>query len=231
MTSDPKRILIVDDEEDLTWSIARSLRKENEQYEIMCVNSGEEALEVIRRFSLDLLITDIRMPGIDGLILLDYVKKYHSQMKVIIMTASDSIELRDRLAFPNSVYFIEKPFEIAELKKIIHQAVQKSTDNYKSRLVELNLADIIIRNCQKKFNGNLSISNGTENGVIHFRAGEIIHAQVGTLEGEKALSNVLKWNDGYYDTTLSETPIRKTIHSGWRTLLKKYSSQNIGKFI
>lgn len=231
MASASKKILIVDDEEDLTWSIARSLRKENEQYEIICVNSGEEALEVLKRFSLDLLITDIRMPGIDGLMLLQHVKKYHPNIQVIVMTASDSNELKNSILNKNEIFYIEKPFEITDLKKIIYQAVQKSTDNYKSRLIEMNLEDIIIYNCRKKFNGNLKVSNGKENGVIHFRAGEIIHAQVGTLEGEKALLNVLNWSDGHYDTILSDSPIRKTINSGWRALLKKYSSQHIGKFM
>lgn len=231
MTSASKRILIVDDEEDLTWSIARSLRKENEQYEIICVNSGEEALEVIRRFSLDLLITDIRMPGIDGLILLDHVNKFHPGMKVIVMTASDSAEIKNMISNDNEIFYIEKPFEITQLKKIIYQAVQKSSDNYKSRLIEMNLEDIIIHNCQKKINGNIKISNGKVNGTIHIRSGEIIHVQVGALEGEKALLNVLNWSDGFYDTILTDSPIRKTINSGWRALLKKYNSQHIGKFI
>jgi len=188
-------------------------------------------LDVLKRFSLDLLITDICMPGIDGLKLLDYVKKYHLQMEIIIMTASDSVEIKNSVSNSNDIFYIEKPFEITDLKQIIYQAVQKSTDNYKSRLIEMNLEDIIIHNCQKKFNGNLKISNGKEKGTIHFRSGEIIHAQVGALEGEKALLNVLNWNDGYYNTILTNSPIRKTINSGWRTLLKKYSSQNIGKFI
>ena len=221
MTSNSKRILIVDDEEDLTWSIARSLRKESEQLEIICVNSGEEALEVLKRFNLDLIISDIRMPGMDGFELLDYVKKTHPSLQVIIMTAWDENEVKKMIDLQSGIFYIEKPFDITKLKQIIYQAVTKSSDKYKGRFIDLNLKNVININCQNKFNGFLNITNGKEIGEIHFRSGEIIHAQVGNVEGDNALLNVLNWNDGQYDTVLTDSPVRKTISTSWKTLLKK----------
>jgi hypothetical protein len=85
----------------------------------------------------------------------------------------------------------------------------------------MNLKDIIRHNCQNKFNGHLKITNGNKNGVIYFRAGEVIHAQVGELEGEKAFLDVLNWNDCQYDTVLTDSPIKKSIHKDWKTLLEK----------
>jgi len=122
MTSTSKRILIVDDEEDLTWSISRSLRKEDEQYEIICVNSGDEAVKFLNRISFDLLLSDIRMPGQNGLMLLGYAKKHFPDMKVIIMSAYYGPEIEALLGNRSDMFYVEKPFEIQYLKKVINWA-------------------------------------------------------------------------------------------------------------
>lgn len=225
MTSTSKKILLVDDEEDLTWSISRSLRKENEQYEIICVNSGDEALKFLNRISFDLLISDIRMPGQNGFTLLSYVKRYHPAMKVIIMSAWYGIEIEAIVEKSSNLYYIEKPFDIRYLKKVIDQALMNTSDKYKNRFIDLSLKDIIRYNCQNKINGYLNISNGKKNGIIHFRCGEVIHAQVGEIEGECAFLDVLNWNNFEYDTILTNKPIKKTINNDWKMLIEKYNLQ------
>lgn len=224
MTSTSKKILIADDEDDLTWSISRSLRKENEQYEIICVNSGDEALKFLKRISFDLLISDIRMPGKNGFMLLSYVKKHHPDMKVIVMSAWYGSEIKEIVEKTTDMFYIEKPFEISHLKKIIYQVFYSVANEYKSRLVDLSLKDIIRHNCQNKFNGSLNVTNGKESGIIYFRAGEVIHVQVGTMEGENAFRDVLNWNDFDYDTVLVCKPMKKTIDNGWAMLLEKCDS-------
>lgn len=224
MRSASKRILIVDDEEDLTWSVSRSLRKENEQYEVICVSSGDEALEILKQISVDLIISDIRMPGKDGIRLLNYVMNNYPHIKVIIMSAWYGDEIKEMLSSATGVFYIEKPFDIAELKRIIYKAVYKSVDPYGGRLIDLSVRDIIQHNCQRKFNGSINITNGKENGIIHFRSGEIIHAQVGEVEGENAIRDVLNWNDCQCNVVLSDIPIKKTIHDGWKTILENFFS-------
>ena len=63
-------VLIVDDEETLTWSMSKSLSKDRDKYGILIANTGKEALEILDNHVVDLVITDIRMPDINGLDLL-----------------------------------------------------------------------------------------------------------------------------------------------------------------
>jgi len=225
MTSASQKILIVDDEEDLTWSISRSLSKENEPYEIICVNSGDEALKFLRQIRFDLLISDIRMPGEDGFRLISYVKKHHPDMKVIIMSAWYGNEIKEMIERTTDIFYIEKPFEIQELKDKIYQAFHPTAAGYNKRFIDLSLKDIIRYNCQHKLNGFLNVSNGKENGVIYFRSGEVIHARVGEREGESAFLDVLNWNRFEYDTVLTDVPMKTTINSNWKTLLNRYDSE------
>jgi len=65
MAENLKKVLIVDDEETLTWSMARSLSKDKDNYEVLIVNNGSEALNFLEKNKIDLVISDIRMPDIN----------------------------------------------------------------------------------------------------------------------------------------------------------------------
>ncbi len=124
MDLEKKRILIVDDEEDLTWSISKRLAKDGDSLEIICTNSGSNALEMLSKYKVDLLVTDIRMPGISGLQLLNEVKVRYPRTPVIVMTAYGSIEVKKVLEHLGKTGYIEKPFEINELRKLIYSLLR-----------------------------------------------------------------------------------------------------------
>ncbi len=80
----PPRILIVDDEEILREAIGMIV--ESEGYQATCAQNGSEALEIVRRQPFDLVITDMKMPGLDGMEVLREVKLLAPNIKVIIIT-------------------------------------------------------------------------------------------------------------------------------------------------
>ena len=112
MLNDLKKVLIVDDEETLTWGMAKSLSKDKDKYEVLIANNGREAINLLNENEIDLVISDIRMPDINGLDLLVNIKKEHPQTKVIIMTAYGSSDVQKEANRRGSLYYIEKPFEI-----------------------------------------------------------------------------------------------------------------------
>jgi len=81
MVKDLKKVLIVDDEETLTWSMSKSLSKDRDKYEVIIANNGKEALNQLKKNDIDLVISDIRMPDVNGLDLLVRVKKEFPQPK------------------------------------------------------------------------------------------------------------------------------------------------------
>jgi two-component system, response regulator, stage 0 sporulation protein F len=120
-----KKILIVDDEEDLTWSISKGLTRESDSLEVMCANSGHMALDILAQQSVDLMVTDIRMPGMSGPELIKKVKSIYPMIKVIIMTAFSNLENVD-LNSNLPIMIIEKPFEIHELRSLINKSLHFS---------------------------------------------------------------------------------------------------------
>lgn len=121
-----KKVLIVDDEEDITWSIARGLIKDSKTLEILCANNGSAALDILSKNRIHLLITDIRMPGVNGRQLFEQVKQLYSGMGIIVMTAYESREIDEWFPCNDVISYIEKPFEISDLRKRILSFVNKN---------------------------------------------------------------------------------------------------------
>jgi CheY-like chemotaxis protein len=214
-----KSILIVDDEEDLTWSIARSLHKHEDIFDVTCVNSGEEALATLRDRRMDLVISDIHMPHVDGFALIKHIRANYPKCQIIIMTAYGSSQIQDEVNALGSVYYIEKPFEIRYLRKLIYEALAISDEGFEGMLVSSRIHDMIEFNCQTGRTRALRVSSGRGDGVIYFNKGEIVHAECGDLVGENALYNILDWDKVDCSVVPSAISRRRTIKRRWQSLL------------
>jgi CheY-like chemotaxis protein len=119
-----KKMLIVDDEETLTYSLYQSFIVASKEYEVITAASGEEAAEKMLETMFDLVITDIKMPGMDGLELLSLIKSNYPSTEVIVMTAYGSPEKREEALQKGARFYIEKPFEIKEIKQLVMELLQ-----------------------------------------------------------------------------------------------------------
>lgn len=118
-----KRILVVDDEESVVFFLGESLAELGPGYMVETARSGEEALARIAHQPFDLVITDLRMPGVDGLELLQTLHATQPDTRLILMTAygSDRVEAEARRL---KVYrYITKPFKIEDLVDAARQAL------------------------------------------------------------------------------------------------------------
>ena len=225
---DLKKILIVDDEETLTWSMAKSLSKDKDKYEVMIANNGREALNVLEREQIDLVISDIRMPDINGLDLLVRIKKEFPQTKVIIMTAYGSSDVQKEANRRGSLYYVEKPFEISDIRKIILDLIGKKK-GFRGKVFGLQLTDIIQMNCLSRLTTALIITRNGEKGVIYLNEGEIIHAECGEQKGTDAFYKILSWQEGEFVSNIGVVPPLQTIYQNWEHLLIEAMRQNDDK--
>src|SRR5918997_2277500 len=121
----PKRLLVVDDEPNLLRSVAAALRAEG--YEVVTARNGREALVRVAESVPDLVISDIRMPGMDGYQLAGQLRASSrtALVPIVFLTAKD--ETADRIAgFRSGVdAYITKPFEPDELLPVIHSILSR----------------------------------------------------------------------------------------------------------
>ncbi len=214
-----KRILVVDDEEDITWAISKSLTNCEFHLDVACLHDGNSALELLEEQSFDLVISDIRMPGRDGLQLVLDIRRLHPKTRVIIMTAYGSSDVMERADTLGSFFYIEKPFDIGYLKQIVFQAVGLGALGFNGAVEHADLKDLVQLYCANKSSSSLSVSAADEMGKIYFRNGDIVHAECGTLHGERALFNMLNWTNGTFKISRDDRAQSRTISRHWRTLL------------
>ncbi len=218
MSKGLKKVLIVDDEETLTWSMAKSLSKDRDKYEVMIANNGKEAFQLLKTNKIDLVISDIRMPDINGLDLLVMIKKEFPETKVIIMTAYGSADVQKEANQRGSLFYIEKPFEISDIRKIIIDLIGKRR-GFHGRVVGLQLTDIIQMNCLSRLTTALVVTRDGEKGVIYFNEGEVVHAECGDQKGTEAFYKILSWQDGEFVSNIGFIPPMQTIYQSWEHLL------------
>src|SRR4030043_503416 len=214
-----RKVLVVDDEETLTWSMTKTLDKDKGRYELIITNTGTDALQIIEKTPIDLVVTDIRMPDINGLDLLSWIREKYPSTKVIIMTAYGSPEVQKEATRRGSYYYIEKPFEISDIRTLILKALEEKRGGFVGQVVDLQLIDIIQMACLGKFTMSLTISQGDEEGLMYFKNGEIAHAEMGDLEGKEALYTILNWNEGTFNSQMGISPPKETIADRWEHLL------------
>ena len=121
MNNDKKRILIVEDDEEM-----RSLLKdfiEAEGFETDSASNGSEAFRKLAKESFDLIITDVRMPGLTGLDILPGVRKLQPEASIIVITAFGSEEVCRRAFERGATAYLEKPIHFHKLRTLIHENV------------------------------------------------------------------------------------------------------------
>ena len=118
----PFQILIVDDEPNMLKVLGSLLEREG--YEILDALEGKSALSLMEENHIDVLVADLRMPGMDGMTLMQKALTLRPDLPVIILTAHGTIDIAVEALKKGAFDFITKPFEWKELKQIISKAVQ-----------------------------------------------------------------------------------------------------------
>lgn len=142
-----KKILLVDDEKNILKVMSASLKKEG--YEVETSRSGEEAVGKIGTDRYNLVITDYKLPGLNGLDLLQEIKGKYPDMPVIILTAYGTIEKAVEAIKKGASNYLTKPLNLEELTLVVKDAIEKhalieENKTLRQRLLDKHSFDNII---------------------------------------------------------------------------------------
>jgi len=118
------KLLIVDDELDVREFAANFFRKR--KVEVLLASGGQEALEILKKEAIDLVLLDIKMPEIDGLETLEHIKELDARIRVIMVTGRHPAEEGSfqKCQQLGALDYIHKPLDLAELEKVVMETLQ-----------------------------------------------------------------------------------------------------------
>ena len=119
-----KKILVVDDEQDVRETLESVLAKL--EYDPIVAASGKEALEIIQTNNIDIILSDLYMPEMDGIELLKRVKTENRNIVFLMITAHPTIETAVDAIKKGAYDYLTKPFHIDEVKMKLNRALEKS---------------------------------------------------------------------------------------------------------
>lgn len=137
-----EKILIIDNEPDMLLLLSMLIR-ENTSYETMTTNNPLEALELIKKGGFSLVITEMKMPVLDGILLLDAIKRIEQDMPVIIMAKYGTVESALEAMRKGAFDFITKPFRKEQILFSIDKALKLTKLNKENNTLRewLKMAD------------------------------------------------------------------------------------------
>jgi len=118
----PHKVLVVDDEEWMRDACAQILQPEG--FEVMTAADGQTGLELARRQGPDLVLVDLKMPGMDGLAYLESVKTFDPEIGAIVITGYATIEVAVEAMKAGAYDFLAKPFKPAELRAVVRRGME-----------------------------------------------------------------------------------------------------------
>ena len=123
MSDSPKHLLLVEDEAPLRAAVAEQLRDLG--FEVVEASTGEAALEALAEFAFDILITDLRLPGIDGTGVIEAAVERYPEIIAIVVTGYGTVRDAVEVIKRGAADFVTKPFQFDELRHALDGAIEQ----------------------------------------------------------------------------------------------------------
>ena len=190
-----RSVLFVDDDQEMLQALKEGLEKYQETFSVVLAEDGVDAVEKLKRHKISLVVTDLKMPNMDGFSLLAHVMEKYPDIPVIIITGYSTSEMKRLAQEGGAVGYISKPFLIEDLAKQIMRTLRKESDGGTLHGISsgmfLQLMEMEERTCTIRLVDRAS----KKAGVLFFREGSLLDARVDDLQGLDAAYMIFSWDE------------------------------------
>lgn len=186
-----KKVLVVDDDHGFLLSLQDMCRERVDAFEVVTAGNGKEALAVLASQPIDLVVTDLKMPEMDGFELVSRMSRLRNSVPVIAMTAFGTPEMEDRLMDLGAFQYIEKPVDFELLLQKIKDGLAAGAKGLVSGVSLssfLQLLELDRKTC------TIMARAGKRIGLLFFKNGSLINAYAEPLTGLDAAFEIISWD-------------------------------------
>lgn len=218
MIQAPRTVLVVDDDAAARRLYELTLAPQLPEFAIVVAENGAEALEVLAAQPVEVMVTDLHMPVMDGFELLARVRERHPNVGVIVLSSMDPERVATSAPRLGSYRRVAKPISAADLAAQVRAAAE---ERVRGHIAEAPLAPLLQLLQLERSTCALLVRSGTRKGRLHFRNGELVNAYAFELDkdGEAAARHLLAWDRATVDFERSLHNHVRRIHTPLAELL------------
>jgi CheY-like chemotaxis protein/predicted regulator of Ras-like GTPase activity (Roadblock/LC7/MglB family) len=190
-----KYVLIVDDEERLLLTMQAGFAPFKDRFEIITARNGREASEILAATRIDLVVTDLKMPEMDGFDLLAFLKNNFPEIPAIVMTAFATPDIETRLEKTGMIQMLEKPVDFEELTQLITRQLEENPTGGVLTGISLQSFLQLIEMEQNTCLMEVSSPESKKQGLLYFNKGVLFDAVYDQLRAEEAVYAMVAVDD------------------------------------
>lgn len=188
-----KNVLLVDDDQEMLLALREGFWKYRDSFSVQLAADGLSALEKLKKSVISLVVTDLKMPRMDGFELLAHIMEHYPDIPVIIITGYSTPEMELLAREGGAVGYIAKPFLIENLAQQIMTTLRKESEGGTLHNVSSGMFLQLVEMEQKTCTIRLDEKSGGKKGILFFREGDLLDARVNDLQGEAAAYEIFAW--------------------------------------
>lgn len=218
-----KNILLVDDDEQLLIGMEDYFKELVDEFTVHTALNGKSAVEVLESALVDLVVTDLKMPEMDGIELLAHMNRMYPHTPAVVLSAYGSPEVRERLDRIGSFQFVPKPCVLDDLKQAVVDELKHISQKGHVKDIStgsfLQLIEMEEKTCFLEV-----MEKGGRTGNFFFNKGELLHASLGDIEGEKAALEMISWDKvQVFFRSLPRKAVKRNVYKGVMSLILESS--------
>jgi len=189
-----KNVLIVDDDVEMLETLKNGFQRYEDTFVVLVAEEGAKAIEMLKTKGVSLVVTDLKMPRVDGFVLLQHIMENYPDIPVIVITGYSTPEMESMAMRGGAVGYIAKPFMLDTLARKILATLRQESEGGTLHSVSSGIFLQLIEMEQKTCTIRLEDKSTGRNGALFFRDGLLMDARVGEIQGKPAAYEIFSWD-------------------------------------
>ena len=214
-----RKILIVDDNQEILLSLKAGLEDRDKAFSILTAGDGLAAIKILEESPISLVITDLKMPRMNGFSLLAHMVEHFPDIPVIVMTGYGTANIKKQAQLRGALEYVEKPVPIQDLAKKINTILKMESEGGILHGISAGMFVQLMEMERKTCTIRLDDKRSHKRGILFIREGDLIDARTGGLKGAAAAYEIFSWEEANLSIQNSCPKKKKSIDSDLQAIL------------
>jgi len=210
-----RNLLVVDDDPD-TCDLIRNGLSSYREFQVLSADSGQAAVEHLNSQEVSFVITELKLPVMNGLKLLSHMRKFYPEIPVIVLTGYGTAEIEAKILKLDTITYFEKPLDIGVLVDMISTALQ---DRVPGQISGISTAAFLQLMFNEEKTCTLSIQSEGRTGKLYLQKGELIDAETENRKALNAATYIIAWDKPVINIESSCRKFEKKIQQSMMSIL------------